>query len=159
LYQNALAIHRDLKSEKDVAIALGDLGNIAYKRKHYDAAEQHYREALRLNGKDQKMESKEGMATQYGNLGLLALDRQRWTEAHEWFEKGLLLAREVGPQSLIAQGAYNLACVHKEEGRPDLALPLAQEALAIRERSRDMNVEVTRGLVDRLRKAVGGSQS
>jgi len=44
--------------------------------------------------------------------------------------------------------------VNEEEGHPDLALPLAQEALAIYERSQSQDLAVTRKLVERLKKKV-----
>jgi hypothetical protein len=55
---------------------------------------------------------------------------------------------------LIAQAQHGLARVWEEEGRPDLALPLAQEALAIYERLQHSNVSVTRELVQKLTAAV-----
>jgi hypothetical protein len=46
-----------------------------------------------------------------------------------------------------------LAHVHKAEGRADLVLPLAQEALKIYERLQHMDLAEVRELVERLRKA------
>ncbi len=154
LCQDALAIYRDLKSDEDIADVLNGLGGLELERKHYDAAERYYREGLMLN---EKLQNKEGMATQYGNLGLLALNRQRWAEAREWYEKALPWAREVGQQNLIASAQNGLAHVHEKDRRADLALPLAQEALAIDERLRSSNLGATKMLVERLRKAVTGS--
>lgn len=148
LYQNALAIYRDLKSDVDVAIVLNDLGNIEDTREQYDAAERYYREALALA---EKIENKELIATRMGNLGGLALDRERWAEAREWYEKALGVMREVGRQDEIARMLYGLARVHEAEGRADLALPLAQDALKIYERLQHQNLAEARELVERLR--------
>jgi tetratricopeptide (TPR) repeat protein len=151
-YHDALVIFRDLKMDIDVGTLLGDLGHIAQLRKQYDAAERYFREAFALA---EKIGSKEGMATRYGNLGILALGRQRWAEARGWFEKALPLALEVGRQSQIAQAKVGFARIHEAEGRPDLALPLAQEALAIYKRLRQKDLAETPELVGRLMKDLG----
>jgi hypothetical protein len=44
-----------------------------------------------------------------------------------------------------------------QQVRPAEALPLVEEALRIRERLRDKNLDWTRDLVARLREAAGGS--
>jgi len=119
-------------------------------REHYDEADQFFREALAL---DERSQHKEGMATRYGNLGLVARLREQWAEAREWHGKGLSLAREIGRQDLIAGALYGLALVQEHEGRPDLALHLAEEALAIKERLRDSNLQLASRLVERLRSA------
>jgi tetratricopeptide (TPR) repeat protein len=98
---------------------------------------------------------KVGMATNYGGLGSIELKRERWSEAREWFEKELPLVRELGRQDLIAAVQFGLARVYEEEGRPDLALPLAQEALAIDERLHHAGLPETRELVERLKKKIG----
>jgi len=146
-FQDALAIQRDLGDDKNVAIVLSDLGGLARERKDYDAAEKYYREALELS---QKVGDKEGQTVRIGNLGLLALNRKQWNEAHQWYEQALALAREVGRIDEVARMQYGLARVREEEGWPDLALPLAQEALAIRERLQHRDLAETRELVQRL---------
>ena len=152
LFLDALAIDRDLKNDEGVAFVLGSLGGLERARDHYDVAERYFGEALAL---DEKQENKESMAVRYGNLGLLALDRKRWAEAREWFEKELPLAREIGRQTLIADAQRGFARVHEEEGRPDLALPPAQDALAIYERLHHRELSWAQRLVERLRKKVG----
>lgn len=147
----SLAIHREMKSDVDVGRVLNDLGGIGYNRGDYDAAEQYYRESLALA---EEANDKEVQSTILDNLSNLALARERWAEARDWAEKSLPLAREIGRQDLIATAHTRLAQVHEEEGRPDLALALAQEALVIRERLRDRDLEWTREFVERLREKV-----
>jgi tetratricopeptide (TPR) repeat protein len=148
LFQDALAIYRELGKEADEAIALSDLGGVARSQRHYDRAESYYKQALAIG---EKLGNKEYQANVCGNLGLLALDRNRPTEARPWYERELALAQEVGRQSLVAQAQYGLARVLELEGRYAEALDLALAALEIRERLRDKGLEWTRGLVERLR--------
>jgi tetratricopeptide (TPR) repeat protein len=151
LLQDALAIRRDLGLDADVAIVLNDLGGLERERKNYGAAERYFREALELARKN---DLKEPQAYISGNLGELALDREQWAEARKWFEQELPLAKEVGRVELIAHAQYGLARVHEAEGRADLALPLAQEALKIFERLQPRDLAEVRELVERLREKV-----
>jgi tetratricopeptide (TPR) repeat protein len=147
-FQDALAIRRDLGLDEDAAPVLGDLGGLAHERKEYDAAERYYREALELA---RKIDNKRYQATFIGNLGELALDREQWAEARKWCEQAFSLAREVGRLDLVASNQYHLARVWEAEGRADLALPLAQEALKIHERLQHKDLAEARELVERLR--------
>ena len=134
--------------DEDVASELNDLAALARERKDYDAAERYFRQALDLA---QKIDNKEHQANFFGNLGELALEREQWAEACQWFEQALALAREVGRVELIAQAQHGLARVWEAEGRADLALPLAQEALKIYERLQHKDLAEARELVERLR--------
>ena len=149
LLQDTLAVWHDLGLDQYVAAVLNDLGELAHALKDHNAAARYYREALELA---RKIDDKDYQATYMGNLGKLALDRKQWAEARQWFEKELPLAREVGRVSLIAQAQYGLARVWEAEGRADLALPLAQEALAIEERLQSKDLAETRELVEKLRR-------
>lgn len=147
LLQNALKVYRNMENDEAVAIVLNSLGGVKRNRKQYDAAERYYREALALA---EKIDDKEGQATYMDSLGSLSLDLERWAEVHEWSEKALMLAKEIGRQDLISEAQYCLSRMHEAEGRPDIARPLAQEALAICERLQHEDLAEVRELVERL---------
>ncbi len=149
LLQEALAIWRDLGMDDSVTVVLNDLGTLAHERKDYDAAERYYRETLELA---RKIDAKDRQPTYVGSLGKLALERQRWSEARDLYERQLSIARECGRVEGIAEAQYGLARVHEAEGRADLALPLAQEALKIYERLQHRDLAEVREWVERLRK-------
>lgn len=149
LLQEALTFWRELRSDQDIGNVLNSLGLLERARENYEASENYFRESLSIS---EKLEFKGAIAIRHGNLGLLALERAHWAEASEWFEKELLLACESGRQDLIAEARYGRARVHEEAGEFDLALPLAQEALAIDERLHHQRLPWTRALVERLRK-------
>jgi tetratricopeptide (TPR) repeat protein len=156
LFQSALAIARRLGWDQHTVYLLNELGVVEYERGNYDAAEGYYREALALG---EKIGSKDGVSNLCYWFGFLFLDRKMWTDAREWFERGLSLASDLGRQDLISFEQYGLARVHEEEGRPDLALPLALQALAIAEKLRDRGLLRRRELVNRLKKKMGEQQS
>ncbi len=155
IYQDVLKIYRDLNVDQPVVVVLNDLGRLEHARKQYDMAEKYYREALTLA---ESKSLKEPQAYITGNLGALALDRDQWTEARKWYEKALPLARELGRQTSIASDLTGLARAYEEEGHPNLALPLAEEALVINERLQDSDLTMTKELVERLRKKVSNEQ-
>jgi uncharacterized protein HemY len=132
----------------DVATVLNNLGMLARERQDYDAAERYFRQALDLA---QKIDNKEHQENFFGNLGELALEREQWAEARRWFEQALALAREIGRQDSVASDLYGLARAWEAEGRADLTLPLAQEALKIYERLQHKDSAEARELVERLR--------
>ncbi|MBI4675541.1 MAG: tetratricopeptide repeat protein [Chloroflexi bacterium] len=146
-YNDALAIYKDLGWEKDVANVSIRLGNLALKREDYDAAERYQGEALEVA---QRTGDKESQAICAGNLGLVSRRRMQWEVARKWYEKALALMQEVGRQDEIARMKYGLSHVHEAEGRADLALPLAQEALKIYERLQHRDLAEVRELVERL---------
>ena len=147
LYQNALAIFRDLKNDIEAANILCILGELERIRERYNAAEQYYRDAL-LSGK-QNIEIQINAEI---NLGLLALDREIWTEARARFNEALTLARELGRQSAVSLILYGLARAYEGEVQYNIALQLAKEALAIQERLQYVDLAETRELVERLTK-------
>ncbi|MEW5717374.1 MAG: tetratricopeptide repeat protein [Chloroflexota bacterium] len=146
LLQDALAIYRDLKNEKWITIVLNNLGELERECRQHDVAEQYFREALALA---QETGDKELIAIRMGNLGELALDCEQWAEGRMWFEQAMPLATEVGRVELIAQAKHGLARVHEADGRADLALPLAQDALKIYERLQHRDLAEARELVNR----------
>ena len=155
LLQDALAIYRDLKDDSWVAIALNDLGGLEYERKRYDAAKQYFREALDIH---QRRADARYIATLLGNLGEIALVCEDWAEARDCCEKASELAQEVGRQDLVASQKYRLARVHEAKGRAHIALPLAQEAVAIYERLRDKDLADAKELVERLKRKTAKQQ-
>lgn len=147
--REALAIWRGLGQDEDVATVLGDLGKLAHERKKYDAAWQYYHQALELA---RKINDKERQAICIGVQGELAIDQEQWAEARQWFGQELALAKEVGRVELAAQAQQGLAHVWEAEGRADLALPLAQEALKIYERLQHRGLAAARELMERIRR-------
>jgi tetratricopeptide (TPR) repeat protein len=155
LYQELLAVARHLKFDLDVTLVLNDLGRLEYERKHYDKAERYYRESLFLAEKSDDMNMQTVLTVR---LGRVALARESLAEAHGWFERALRLAREIARQDAIAAALHGLARAHEAEEHPDLALPLGQESLAIRQRLQHPDLAETIELVERLKKKVDGQE-
>lgn len=151
LLSEALSIWYELKRDRLASNTLSDLGYLHYQRLLFDKAEVFYRKALDLA---LRSNYKVGQAAVSGNLGLLAVSLGKWPEAHEWFEQELALARELGRVDLIASAQCGLARMHKGEGREDLAIPLAKEALSIYERLQHRRLSEVRKLLENIRGAL-----
>lgn len=155
LYQDALAICRELKMEKDIGSVLNSLGELELKRRCDDKAESYFREALDIH---QRRNDTDMIPTVLSSLGLLELQRERWMKAREWYEQALPLSRELGRQEVVAFDLYGLALVYEQEGQTGLSLSMAREALAIYERLQHANLAAAQNLVERLIKKAGSEK-
>jgi tetratricopeptide (TPR) repeat protein len=138
-----------------VASALNDLGRLAFKQGKYLEAEQYYKEAGKLARANN---SEERIASYLNNLGRVKLVTRQWTEARDIFEQSLKLAQAHDLITSVADSQHGLARVHEAEGRADLALPLAQDALKIYERLQHKDLAEVRELVERLTNSTNGKR-
>ena len=130
------------------AIALGNLGNIAYTRGDLDEAERLYREALEIFS---TLGSLKGQAAVPGNLGIIAWTRGDLDEAERLFNEALELNRKLGSLEGQANQLGNLGIIAEERG--DLA-----QAAALWTEARDLyarigmphRVELVQGWLDEL---------
>jgi len=91
-YRKAFEIWRNISSESDnVASVLGDIATAEHKNKDHTSAEHDYREALRI---EKKNNNQEGVAIRTGDLANLALDREQWAEAETLAREALALAEK-----------------------------------------------------------------
>ena len=121
-YPAAIAAYRDsidllrsraAKSE-DRASSLTDLAEAERYSGDLDAAEGHYREALRVA---RALSYAEGVATFTGNLTALALAREDWAAAETLAREALPLSKAVHRQELIASNNHRLALALVRQGK------------------------------------------
>jgi tetratricopeptide (TPR) repeat protein len=128
-YREVLDLNRSLAAEsEDVAIGLNTLAGAEWLSGDFAAAEEHYRESIRVS---RTVGNDEGLAISTGNLATLALDRQDWLTAETLAREALPLAEKVGRQQLIASNKRRLAHALLRQGRAAEALPHAQRAVEI----------------------------
>jgi tetratricopeptide (TPR) repeat protein len=128
-YRKVVELHRTVAPESsDVAISLNYLGCANRIAGDLEAAELHYREALRIA---RARDYNEGVATYTGNLAALALDRSNWSDAEALSRESLSLAEKFGRLELIAEDSCRLAEALVRQAKKGEALQHARRAVEI----------------------------
>ena len=128
-YREALEFHRGLSPKSDdVAICLNSLAEALRASGQFDAAEDHYREAVAIAT---GLPDPGGVAIYTGNLAELALNREQWPEAERLAREALALAEEVKGKEVIAGCCRPLARALARQGRGGEGRGHAERAVAI----------------------------
>ena len=90
--------------EKNVAVALHQLGMIAEERRNFDEAEKWYRQSLEI---EQRIGNEHGAAITLHQLGMIAEERRNFDEAEKWYKQAEGIFQRISdPHSLaIVQGS------------------------------------------------------
>jgi tetratricopeptide (TPR) repeat protein len=127
--RQALDLFRSLSTKStEVAICLNDLATVEQHSGYLAAAEQDYREVLRVS---RAIGNTEVIATCTGNLAALALDREEWPLAEALAREALSLSEKVGRQELIAANNRRIARALARQGKKMEGSPYAQRALEL----------------------------
>jgi tetratricopeptide (TPR) repeat protein len=128
-YREALALHRSLGAESvDVYIGLNNLAIVEEVSGDHSAAEEHYREALRVT---RIVGNANGEAICTGNLAALALNRENWSSAETLAREALALSESAQNQEAIATACYHIAEAFMLQKKATAALPYARRAVKI----------------------------
>jgi len=139
-YQEALDLERSVSVESlSVTTYLNSLGGAYSEAGNFAAAEQTFREALRVAN---AIGVGQCVATSTGNLALLALKRADWPVAEELARAALDVASQVGRQDLIGSNSLSLAIALLRQGRATEALAHARTAVDIFGRLQDADFKL-----------------
>ncbi|HEV7745482.1 MAG TPA: tetratricopeptide repeat protein [Pyrinomonadaceae bacterium] len=128
-YRESLDLLRSLSTEsEDVALGLNDLAGSERLSGNFAAAEQDYREALRVA---RAVCDTEGVAIYTGNLVELEQDRKNWPKSEKLAREALRLSEELGRQELVASNCHRLAQAFVRQGKASEALPYARHSVEI----------------------------
>ena len=126
LFEEALALWRELGDRQGITLALHNMGVVFRMEGDYVRAAALFEEVLALR---RVMEDRQGIGLALNNLGLVAYrlgDSQRAASLHE---EALRLQRELGDTRRIAGSLGNLGNVAHQAGDPERAVTLHEEAL------------------------------
>ena len=108
-----------------------ELGNHYSLLGEMDAAREMYEKALEIS---ERLGRLEGMANQYGNLGLIAQTRGDLDEAEKMLRKSLEIEERLGHLEGMAAACGNLGLIYETRGDLDEAEKMLRKSLEIAER-------------------------
>ncbi len=129
LYEESLAIYRELGDRRGIAHSLNNLGNVACEQGDYPSARALFEESLAIY---RELGDRRGIAISLGNLGNVAYDQGDYPSARALYEESLAIHREMGDRWGIAASLNNLGNVACDQGDYPSARALHEESLAIR---------------------------
>jgi DNA-binding CsgD family transcriptional regulator len=129
LYEQSLALKRELGDKMGIAAILHNLGNVATYQQDYATARSLYEEGLVLC---RELGDKWGAATSLNNVGNIAYMQGDYATASSVYEEGLGLSRELGDKLGTSIYLNNLGNVAYMQSDYPAARSLHLESLAIR---------------------------
>lgn len=130
VYQESLAIWRELEDKQGIATALAELGILAFGQADLTAARGLYEESLALR---RQMGDRPGVAATLHNLGRVAYREGNWETAQALYEESLAICRELGDPQNIAVALTNLGFLAFGRGDYPSARARFEEGLAIQQ--------------------------
>ncbi len=129
LFEEALALWRQLGDRLGVSKALNNLGIVICKDGDYARARSYFEQSLAIK---RELGDKGGVAISLGNLAFAVLSQGDYTVARSYLEQSLAIGREVGDKGSIAITLNNLALVMVNQGDHSAAHAFLEESLAIK---------------------------
>ncbi len=106
LYEESLAICRDLGDRRGIAMSLNNLGSVAQRQGDYRAAGALFELALEI---DRGIGNRAWIATNLNNMGNVAREQGDYSSARGLHEESLAIKRELGDRAGIANSLEGLA--------------------------------------------------
>ena len=131
IYEEALALCRQLGDQWMIAVVLNNLGSVAMQQGDWNGAEVLLQETLAIR---RALGDQRGAAIALGNLAEVALGRQDWTHARALVKESLALFQRANSRGGIAACFVHMASVEHAQGHAERAARL----LAMSEQLREM---------------------
>lgn len=132
LYEESLALRRELGDRHGMGAALNNTGNVHIELGEYEQAQSAYAEALRHF---RAVGDQAGVATAFNNQAVATRELGKYERAEALANESLALRREQGDLRGVAETINNLAQVASAQGRHERAATLFKEGLQL---SRDV---------------------
>jgi predicted ATPase/class 3 adenylate cyclase/Tfp pilus assembly protein PilF len=129
LYEESLAIRRELGDHEGIAGSLNHLGSIAVSQGDYSTARTLFEESLAIW---RERRNRQGIAASLHSLGIVAQFQGDYDTARARYRESLALRREIEDNRGIAAALNNLGNIAWYQGEHAAARSLYEEGLAIR---------------------------
>ena len=113
LFEESLAVFRDLGNKQGIATVLNGLGNIAQERGDYSAAGALHEESLAI---ERELGNKQGIGTSLINLGVIAFYQGDYSGARALYEECLAISEELDDEESIAYALHGLGNAAYNQG-------------------------------------------
>ena len=154
LYQESLALLRELGDKRGIAHTLNNLGLVAWHQGNYSEAIAAYEESLALK---RQLGDKRGIASSLGNLAIVTWYQGDYERARALYTESLALFRELEDKKNIAISLRNLGALAREQGEYEQAAALLEESLALfRELGSRRGIASSLGLLGYVARHQGG---
>lgn len=130
MYKESLGISEALDCKEEIAIAVGNLGNVYRVRGALDQAEAFYNQALDIS---KTLGVDAGIAADYGNLGNVYQARGELIQAEAVYLQSFEIYELLGDKGGMADNYGNLGCVYQTRGDLEQAERMFQKAIEINE--------------------------
>ncbi|HEX7635256.1 MAG TPA: tetratricopeptide repeat protein, partial [Noviherbaspirillum sp.] len=117
-------------------------------RGELERAEEMYRKALAI---EEALGRKEGMASDYGNLGILYWDRGELDRAEEMYRKSLAINEALGRKEGMASDYGNLGNLYRDRGELERAEEMYRKSLQLFSELKSPQVKTIEELLKNLR--------
>jgi tetratricopeptide (TPR) repeat protein len=134
LYDESIAIERELRDKSGVAKSLHQLGHLAQDQGDYIEARKLYDQSLTIN---RELGDKSGIAHTLHQLATLAQAQGHLTEARKLYDQSLAIEQELGDKPGIASTLHQYAMLAQDQGNYPEARKLYDQSLAIATESGD----------------------
>jgi tetratricopeptide (TPR) repeat protein len=128
LWQESLAISRELDDKPGIAWSVLSMGQVARLHGEHERANARFEESLSLF---QELGIKLGVALSLNYLGFVAADQREYERAVTRCNESLALFRELGDKRGIGFSLWTLGRVASEQGEYERAVSLLEEKLAV----------------------------
>lgn len=125
---HALEVFSHDSLKRDRAGVLNNIGNVHYFTNRRQAIG-YYKQSLAIH---EELGNLDGMASQYGNIGLIHVAEGDTAKAIDHSKRSLEIYEQLGHESSIATSQINLAHTYREFGMFAEALPYALQSLELR---------------------------
>jgi tetratricopeptide (TPR) repeat protein len=121
---------KTVKDKQEKANILTELGLVSYNLGELDKALEYFGKSLGLT---EKLDWKDGMAANFGNIGIIYKIKGDLETALEYYGKSLKLNEELGSKEGMASNYGNLGIVYQIKGELDKALEYCGKSLKLNE--------------------------
>ncbi len=116
---------------RNVAVALHQLGILAEEQRRFDEAEKWYQQSLEISG---RIGNEYGQSITLHQLGVIAYFRRQFDEAENWYRQSLEITERIGDEQGQSITLHQLGIIAHARRQFDKAEQCYQESLEIKKR-------------------------